>query len=210
MYWKHLWYTFLYRLNFTSMYLLMQFPLPTCFPHLSPPFKILLTLTIFFFSQFLLYNEVNQLYVYTYPHPLGPLSYPSPSQPSRSSLFFIAFPCVPFSELLESSLLPLCSHNELWDLLVHHGTLSTLRYSYLTCIIPAATLYAFLEIHLINLCGFPSTTVPDALCVVPKQILIWTNEGLLSSHYPESNRPVWPQSNQYRKASIRGQAMGLY
>ena len=160
--------------------------------------------------QFLLYNEVNQLNVYMHPLPLGPLSYPTPSQPSRSSLFFIVFLCVPFSELLELSLLPLCSHNKLCDLLVHHGTLSTLRYSYLTCIIPAATLCASLETHLINLCGFPSTTMLDTLCVVPKQILIWTNEGLLSSHYPGSHRLVWPQSNQYRKASIRGQAMGLY
>ena len=34
--------------------------------------------------QFLLYNEVNQLYVYLYPLPLGPPSHPSPSHPSRS------------------------------------------------------------------------------------------------------------------------------
>ena len=35
-------------------------------------------------SWFLLYNEVNQLYVYIYPLPLGPPSHP-PSHPSRSS-----------------------------------------------------------------------------------------------------------------------------
>ena len=34
---------------------------------------------------FVLYNEVNQLYVYIYPLPLEPLSHPAPSHPSRSS-----------------------------------------------------------------------------------------------------------------------------
>ena len=149
MYWKHLWYTFFCSLNFTSIYLLMEFPLPTCFPHYLHHLKSYLHLNFFFFlenncftmlCQFLLYNEVNQLYVSMYPLPLGPLSYPTPFQSSRSSLFFIVFLCVPFSELLEFSLLPLCSHDKLCDLLVHHGTLSTFRYSYLTCIIPAATL----------------------------------------------------------------------
>ena len=36
------------------------------------------------FCQFLLYNEVNQLYVYLYPFPLGPSCHP-PSHPSRLS-----------------------------------------------------------------------------------------------------------------------------
>lgn len=45
---------------------------------------------------------------------------------------------------LEFSLLPLCSHSTLCDL-VHHGTLSTLHYSYLTCFISTTTLHASLE-----------------------------------------------------------------
>lgn len=47
-------------------------------------------------------------------------------------------------------LLPRCSHSKLCDLLGHHGTLSTLHDSYLTCFLSTATLPHSLELHLIN------------------------------------------------------------